>query len=63
MTFTQRLLRWLGVIILPTAAIGEPAVGITGLQSDVVFFRLLSAFEQRGITASSPKSIKRSSAR
>ncbi len=37
MTLTQRLLLWLGVIVLPMPAIGDTAAGFTGLQSDVVF--------------------------
>jgi hypothetical protein len=37
MTFTQRLLPWLGVIIFPMTAIGDTVAGFTGLQSDVVF--------------------------
>ena len=37
MTFTQRLLWWLGVTILPMTAIGDTVAGFTGSQSDVVF--------------------------
>jgi hypothetical protein len=34
---TQRLLLWLGVIMIPMPAIGDTVAGFTGLQSDVVF--------------------------
>jgi pimeloyl-ACP methyl ester carboxylesterase len=37
MTSPQRLLLWLGVIVLPLPAIADTVAGITGLQSDVVF--------------------------
>jgi pimeloyl-ACP methyl ester carboxylesterase len=37
MTNLQRLLLWLGVIISPLPAIGDPVTGFAGLQSDVVF--------------------------
>jgi pimeloyl-ACP methyl ester carboxylesterase len=37
MMSTQRLLLWLGVMVLPMSAMGDPVAGLTGLQSDVVF--------------------------
>src|SRR5260370_10257307 len=37
MMSTQRLLLWLGVIVLPMPAMGDTVAGPTGLQSDVVF--------------------------
>src|SRR5580704_14572866 len=37
LTLTQRLLLWLGVIVLPLPAIADTVAEITGLQSDVVF--------------------------
>ena len=37
MTSTQRLLLWLGVIVLPLPAIADTVAGLTGLHSDVVF--------------------------
>jgi hypothetical protein len=37
MMSTQRLLLWLGVMVLPMPAMGDTVAGLTGLQSDVVF--------------------------
>jgi pimeloyl-ACP methyl ester carboxylesterase len=37
MTSIQRLLLWLGVMVLPIPAIADTVAGFTGLQSDVVF--------------------------
>jgi len=37
MTLTQRLLLWLGVVVLPIPATGDTGAEFTGLQSDVVF--------------------------
>ena len=37
MMSTQRLLLWLGVMVLPMPAMGDTVAGPTGLQSDVVF--------------------------
>ncbi|HWJ36700.1 MAG TPA: hypothetical protein VNR70_15645 [Steroidobacteraceae bacterium] len=37
MTFTQRLLLWLAVIIVPMPVIADTEAGFTGLQNDVVF--------------------------
>jgi pimeloyl-ACP methyl ester carboxylesterase len=37
MTFTQRLLPWLGLIISPMPSMGDTVAEFTGLQNDVVF--------------------------
>src|ERR1700730_19353521 len=37
LTSTQRLLLWLGVMVLPLPAIADTVAGLTGLHSDVVF--------------------------